>query len=161
MYILKGGSMNRMMTVSWGPHHLIQPSFLSSSPVIRYTLLSGYLKILKKKQSRHQWYYNVQHILTFLGLINDLMIHWPFCSHHLPDIRSNLSPNNDVKIRFLFSPYIHVFNCTLDKACLILVRVMEYICLEVITYVVCKLLRICIIEFIIFLSLHPNNVWRN
>lgn len=118
-------------------------------------------KYLKKNQSRHQWYYNVQHILTFLGLINDLMIHWPFCSHHLPDIHSNVSPNDDVKIRFLFSPYIHVFNCTLDKACLILVRVMEYICLEVITYVVCKLLWICIIEFIIFLSLHPNNVWRN
>lgn len=116
MYILKGGSMNRMMTVSWGPHHLIQPSLLSSSPVIRYTLLSGYLKILKKNQSRHQWYYNVQHILTFLGLINELMIHWPFCSHHLPDIHSNVSPNDDVKIRFLFSPYIHVFNCTLDKS---------------------------------------------
>lgn len=111
MYILKGGSMNRMMTVSRGTHRLIQPSLLSSSPVIRYTLLSGYLKVWKK-----QWYYNVQHILTFLGLINDLMIHWPFCSHHLPDIRSNVSPNNDVKIRFLFSPYIHVFNCTLDKS---------------------------------------------
>lgn len=149
--------MNRMMTVSWGPHHLIQPSFLSSSPVIRYTLLSGYLKILKK----------TNHVISDIIMYNtywpsyDLMIHWPFCSHHLPAIRSNVSPNNDVKIRFLFSPYIHVFNCTLDKACLILVRVMEYICLEVITYVVCKLLWICIIEFIIFLSLHPNNVWRN
>lgn len=112
MYILKGGSMNRMMTVSWGPHHLIQPSFLSSSPVIRYTLLSGYLKILKK----------TNHVISDIIMYNtywpsyDLMIHWPFCSHQLPDIHSNVSPNNDVKIRFLFSPYIHVFNCTLDKS---------------------------------------------
>lgn len=112
MYILKGGSMNRMMTVSWGPHHLIQPSFLSSSPVIRYTLLSGYLKIFKKNN----------HVISEIIMYNtywpsyDLMIHWPFCSHQLPDIHSNVSPNNDVKIRFLFSPYIHVFNCTLDKS---------------------------------------------